>query len=82
METAVETSTVALPERPVSISPAAAPSYGRALNLALFLFALLPVALVIRLIADYGINVPFGDEWAMIPLFARWQDRASVTQRC
>ena len=75
METAVETSTVALPEPPVSISPAAAPpSYGRALNLALFLFALFPVALVIRLIADYGINVPFGDEWAMIPLFARWQD--------
>ena len=74
METAVETSTFALPERPASISPAAAPSYGRALNLSLFLFALLPVALVIRLIADYGINVPFGDEWAMIPLFARWHD--------
>ncbi|HEY2125411.1 MAG TPA: hypothetical protein VGG94_08115 [Chthoniobacterales bacterium] len=70
----METSTVALPETPVSIRPSVVPRDGRALNLALFLVALFPAALVIRLIAEYGVNVPFGDEWAMIPLFAKWHD--------
>jgi hypothetical protein len=40
----------------------------------LFICAIVPAALIAGLIARYGVNVPFGDEWSLISLFARWHD--------
>lgn len=40
----------------------------------LFLIAILPIAVIIRLIDEYGVNVPYGDEWSLIPLFSKWND--------
>jgi hypothetical protein len=42
--------------------------------LIVFCLALLPAAFIVRLIAAYGVNVPFGDEWSMIPLFGKWNE--------
>jgi hypothetical protein len=41
---------------------------------ALFLLAIIPVAVIIRLIDEYGVDVPYGDEWSLIPLFAKWNN--------
>ena len=49
-------------------------SLKRGPNAALFLIAILPVAIIVRLISDYGVNVPYGDEWSLIPLFSKWND--------
>lgn len=70
----MESTTIELPPPTISAGCPAAPSSGRSLNLALFLFALIPAALIVRLISEYGVNVPFGDEWSMISLFAKWND--------
>jgi len=40
----------------------------------LALVALLPFAALVRLISDYGVNVPYGDEWTLLPLFAKCHD--------
>jgi hypothetical protein len=40
----------------------------------LFLVAILPIAVLVRLISEYGVNVPYGDEWSLIPLYAKWHD--------
>ena len=59
---------------PVSLKrPLGAPSAG-SLKLALLFLAVVPAALIIRLISEYGVNVPFGDEWSMVRLFAKWND--------
>jgi hypothetical protein len=50
------------------------PSSRRPFDLILFVLALAPAAFIIRLVATYGVNVPFGDEWALIPLFGKWAD--------
>ena len=39
-----------------------------------FLVALLPIAAIVRLIGKYAVNVPWGDEWSLVPLFAKWHD--------
>jgi hypothetical protein len=44
----------------------------RPFDLILFFLALLPAAFIVRLVAVYGVNVPFGDEWALLPLFGKW----------
>jgi hypothetical protein len=44
------------------------------LDLALFLIGLLPAVLIVRLISQYGVSVPFGDDWSLVPLFAKWFD--------
>src|SRR5712691_2143263 len=41
---------------------------------ALFLLAVIPVAIIVRLIGDYAVNVPYGDEWSLLSLFAKWND--------
>ena len=41
---------------------------------ALFLVAILPIAVIVRLISEYAVNVPYGDEWSLLPLFAKWHD--------
>src|SRR5438477_7239351 len=41
---------------------------------ALFLLAVLPIAVIVRLISEYAVNVPYGDEWSLLPLFAKWHD--------
>src|SRR3982751_6704245 len=39
----------------------------------LFFFAgLLPVVLIASFINQYGVNVPYGDDWALLPLFEKW----------
>jgi MFS family permease len=40
----------------------------------LLFLALLPVAAIVRLISEYGVNVPWGDEWSVVPMFAKWHD--------
>lgn len=39
---------------------------------ALLFLAIVPAVLLVAAIDYYGVNVPFGDEWQMIPLFAKW----------
>ena len=39
-----------------------------------FLVAILPIAVLVRLISEYGVNVPYGDEWSLIPLYVKWND--------
>jgi hypothetical protein len=51
----------------VAVSP-------RSVTWVLFFFAIVPAALPIRLIDCYGVNVPFGDEWSLVSLFAKWND--------
>jgi hypothetical protein len=43
-------------------------------SILLFLVAILPIAVLVRLIGEYGVNVPYGDEWSLIPLFVKWND--------
>jgi hypothetical protein len=43
-------------------------------SILLFLVAILPIALLVRLIGEYGVNVPYGDDWSLIPLYAKWND--------
>jgi hypothetical protein len=50
------------------------PAPGKAGTWALFLVALLPVAVLVRQINEYGVNVPYGDEWSLISLFAKWNN--------
>lgn len=38
----------------------------------LFLLAIAPVILLLLWINHYAVNVPLGDEWAMVPLFEKW----------
>ena len=40
----------------------------------LFLVAIAPAVLLCGWINRYGVNVPFGDEWALVPLFEKWRD--------
>ena len=40
----------------------------------LIFVALLPLAAIVRLVGDYGVNVPYGDEWSLLPLFAKCHD--------
>ncbi|HEY6205637.1 MAG TPA: hypothetical protein VIW21_05670 [Chthoniobacterales bacterium] len=40
----------------------------------LLLLGLLPLAAIVRLIAEYGVNVPWGDEWSLVPMFAKWHN--------
>jgi hypothetical protein len=39
---------------------------------ALLFLAIVPAILLVAAIDRYGVNVPVGDEWQMIPLFAKW----------
>jgi hypothetical protein len=39
---------------------------------ALLFLAIVPAILLIAAIEHYAVNVPFGDEWEMIQLFAKW----------
>ena len=39
---------------------------------ALFVLAIAPVILLIGWINHYAVNVPVGDEWALVPLFEKW----------
>lgn len=39
----------------------------------LILAAIAPIVLLIGCIARYGVNVPVGDEWALVPLFEKWR---------
>lgn len=41
----------------------------------LFLLATLPIATLVRLISEYGVNVPYGDDWSLIPLYAKWNNQ-------
>lgn len=43
-------------------------------SILLFLVAILPIAVLVRLIGEYGVNVPYGDDWSLIPLYAKWND--------
>jgi hypothetical protein len=43
---------------------------------ALLFLAIVPALLLIAAIKQYAVNVPFGDEWQMIPLFAKWHAHA------
>jgi hypothetical protein len=43
-------------------------------SILLFLVAILPIAVLVRLIGEYGVNVPYGDEWFLIPLYHKWND--------
>src|SRR5215467_9742068 len=43
-------------------------------SILLFLAAILPVAVLIRLIGEYGVNVPYGDDWSLIPPYGKWTD--------
>jgi len=43
-------------------------------SILVFLVAILPIAVLIRLISEYGVNVPYGDEWSLIPLYAKWNN--------
>lgn len=63
---------MSLPARPPLTQHRFSLSKGR--SLALFLIAILPIAVIIRLINEYGVNVPYGDEWSLIPLFSKWND--------
>jgi hypothetical protein len=50
----------------------AAPLIGRkAERWVCFLLALLPIAAIVRLISRYAINIPWGDEWSLIPLIRK-----------
>lgn len=60
------------PRTPASRDAGAWPA--RAAHWVLFFLAVVPAALIVRLIGQYGVNVPFGDEWSLVPLFARWND--------
>ena len=41
-------------------------------RLALVVLGLAPLILIVVLIARYAVNVPVGDEWALVPLFEKW----------
>jgi hypothetical protein len=41
---------------------------------ALFLLAITPAILLVGWIKHYAVNVPFGDEWALVPLFEKWHN--------
>jgi len=43
-------------------------------SILLFLVAILPIAVLVRLIGEYGVNVPYGDEWSLIPMFVKWNN--------
>jgi len=34
----------------------------------------LPIGFLVPLINEYGVNVPYGDEWTLIPLYLKWND--------
>jgi hypothetical protein len=71
---AMEAVTLELLDPPVSAHrPANAPLAG-SVKWLLFFLAVAPAALLLRLVGQYGVNVPFGDEWSLIPLFAKWND--------
>jgi hypothetical protein len=36
-----------------------------------FLLGLLPIAVILRLISRYAVNVPWGDEWSLVPLIRK-----------
>jgi len=38
----------------------------------LFLLAIAPAILLLGWISHYAVNVPLGDEWALVPLFEKW----------
>lgn len=40
----------------------------------LFLIAIAPAALTAALIWRYGVSVPVGDDWALVPLFEKWRN--------
>ena len=52
----------------------AAPSRQRSVTRALFLGALLPAIFIVICVSKYGVNVPYGDEWLMIPFLAKDHD--------
>jgi hypothetical protein len=60
----------ALPE----VAPDRLRSSKRRSSILFFLVAILPIAVLIRLISEYGVNVPYGDEWSLIPLYVKWND--------
>ena len=70
----MESISVGLPTRPASRERPVVVSPVRSLNLILWFLAIVPAALIVRLISEYGVNVPFGDEWSLVPLFAKWND--------
>ena len=41
---------------------------------ALFLIGIAPIILITFLIGKYAVNVPYGDEWSLIPLFTKIRD--------
>ena len=41
---------------------------------ALVMTGLLPAALLVICVSRYGVNVPYGDGWLMIPLIEKWQN--------
>jgi len=43
-------------------------------SILLFLVAILPIAALFRLIGEYGVNVPYRDDWSLVPLFVKWND--------
>jgi len=67
-----------VPVQPVGLEEFTVVSRARALNLILWLLGLVPPALIVRLISEYGVNVPFGDEWSLVPLFAKWNDHKLI----
>jgi hypothetical protein len=40
----------------------------------LLLIGLVPLAAIVRLIGEFAVNVPYGDEWSLVPMFAKWHD--------
>ena len=57
-----------------SAAPQTSLSRERSVIRSLFLAALLPAIFIVICVAKYGVNVPYGDEWLMIPFLAKDHD--------
>jgi len=60
--------------RQTSPAPGAALIGRKTLVYGLTFAAIVPAILLAIWVSAYGVNVPYSDEWRMIPLFAKWHD--------
>ena len=60
--------------QPISTTSQSSLGRERSLVRALFLAALVPAIFIVICVSKYGVNVPYGDEWLMIPFLAKDHD--------
>ena len=54
--------------------PVATTPREKSLARALFMAGLIPAILLVICVSKYAVNVPYGDEWLIIPLIEKWQN--------